>query len=315
MAKVTYCNIKNIYNLGHRNLINLIKNYDLTLEGPGLANVAAAIATGHSVATGDNFEEVVLVTNRGAQSSSGGGAAPLKRKLRQGSFPVLTNEKLASTVKTSSKKKNSTGEEEEGSTDPHEEPEAFFELELPDGLENTVSGKRSAAQDGPVKRGKKAEKTVRKKRLFRLLDEFDQKFEEKANYIRESFGRELNEKEEMKLRQERMEIVWDVLDDEIADHEDVEQARTIDEKYRYEEEMKAWKLSKDKENEVPYSNSDENKNMKKAEHMEKTLPPPRQVSPQVSSRIGDLLSDQQKVPSPNYQVSQSHHMSHFHTLR
>ena len=40
--------------------MNLIKNYDCNLEAPGLANVAAAIATGADVVQGQNFEEIQL---------------------------------------------------------------------------------------------------------------------------------------------------------------------------------------------------------------------------------------------------------------
>ena len=38
----------------------MIKNYDLTLEGKGLANVAKAIAEGPAVAQGQDFQEATL---------------------------------------------------------------------------------------------------------------------------------------------------------------------------------------------------------------------------------------------------------------
>ena len=79
--------------------MNLIKNYDLTLEGPGLANVAAAIATGPAVAGGDNFKEVVLerrvrVNNNSERSKE----KPSWSSQIQASFPSNNSEKMATSI-------------------------------------------------------------------------------------------------------------------------------------------------------------------------------------------------------------------------
>ena len=41
-------------------MVNLIKNYDLSMEGTGLANIAAAIAT----AQGEEFEQFEATINK-----------------------------------------------------------------------------------------------------------------------------------------------------------------------------------------------------------------------------------------------------------
>ena len=75
---------------GHKNLANLIKNYDLTVEGEGLANFAAAIATGPEVAQGGDFEQVRLETKRAPRAQ----ARPT-RNVFQPDFPFKMEEKLS----------------------------------------------------------------------------------------------------------------------------------------------------------------------------------------------------------------------------
>ena len=239
---------------GHKNLVNLIKNYDLSMEGIGLANIAAAIATGPSVAQGEDFEEVVLETQKTQKIRRSKPEAAPKSSL-QPSFPVSLAEQMSSTSKkrkiSSSKEKKRANHIDSSDTDGEEQAcrrraktservEACFELDSSVEYEPSPS---------PVKKLKKTKKTVGKKRLMRLLDECDKKKCEKVNFIRKKFNRDMSEREEKLMRQERMQIVWDILDDSDADSEDRDQAATIDEKFNYEEEMKAWKLKKDKEEE------------------------------------------------------------------
>ena len=239
---------------GHKNLVNLIKNYDLSMEGIGLANIAAAIATGPSVAQGEDFEEVVLETQKTQKIRRSKPEAAPKSSL-QPSFPVSLAEQMSSTSKkrkiSSSKEKKRANHIDSSDTDGEEQAcrrraktservEACFELDSSVEYEPSPS---------PVKKLKKTKKTVGKKRLMRLLDECDKKKCEKVNFIRKKFNRDMSEREEKLMRQERMQIVWDILDDSDADSEDRDQAATIDEKFNYEEEMKAWKLKKDKKEE------------------------------------------------------------------
>ena len=199
---------------------------------------------------------MILVPNRAAKQGQGSStSSSLPRQQRQKSFPVSVREKISSRVKSTSSKKKSRhidsadDEEDEIQNFPSREPEACFHLDLPYEYDTTTPDeKHSTDTKVAVKGGKKPDKIVGKKRLLRLLDEFDKKLLLKISYIKEKLGRDMNEKEEKRfIRQERMEIVWDVLDDEQADPEDKDQAATIDEKFNYEEEMKAWKISKEKE--------------------------------------------------------------------
>jgi len=49
---------------GHQSVENLIKYYDLSLEGPGLAEVVGALGQGHGVAKGLPHQKVVLKTRQ-----------------------------------------------------------------------------------------------------------------------------------------------------------------------------------------------------------------------------------------------------------
>ena len=198
-----------------------------------------------------------MVPNRAAkQGQSSSTSSSLLRQQRQKSFPISVREKISCRVKSTSSKKKSRhidsddDEEDEIQNPPSRESEACSHLDLPYEYDTTTPDekeKHSTDTKVAVKGGKKPDKIVGKKRLLRLLDEFGKKLFLKISYIKEKLGRDMNEKEEKSFRQERMEIVWDVLDDEQADPEDKDQAATIDEKFNYEEEMKAWKISKEKE--------------------------------------------------------------------
>ena len=49
---------------GHKNAVTLVKNYDLRLEAPGLAEVAHAIGSGQDVALGGSVGKVALRTRK-----------------------------------------------------------------------------------------------------------------------------------------------------------------------------------------------------------------------------------------------------------
>lgn len=72
---------------GHKNLCNLIKSYDPGLEGPGLANVAAAIATGPQVAQGESFEKVDLETRKRRSEKSNADEMEVSGPLGKASNP------------------------------------------------------------------------------------------------------------------------------------------------------------------------------------------------------------------------------------
>ena len=52
---------------GHRSIVTLVKNYDLKLEAPGLAEVSRAIGTGPRVAMGETVDKVALKTKNRAR--------------------------------------------------------------------------------------------------------------------------------------------------------------------------------------------------------------------------------------------------------
>ena len=86
----------NVLFFGHKNLVNLIKNYDLTLEGPGLANIAAALATGPSVAQGEQFEDITLQTKSSTRTPAPQNKDQSQLRTRQPPFPITLEEQISS---------------------------------------------------------------------------------------------------------------------------------------------------------------------------------------------------------------------------
>lgn len=110
------------------------------MEGRGLANVAAAIATGPSVAAGDSFEEVTLERRRklgDKSSNNSSGRTPIVNSKIQPSFPANLSEEISSRPRKAARKETAN-------------EECNFDLEIEDSVVE-VQNERSKPEEGPVR--------------------------------------------------------------------------------------------------------------------------------------------------------------------